>query len=121
MSIQSGNIKNIAYLPLSEIKRPIPPTFDYEKIEAMSATLQGTPTISATCPNLEDIRPGELPPIDVLGVRHNGKTLYFAFGGCHRFQAYEKNPQLQVRCKVLPCTKDQLRLYLGSSVDKFFD
>ncbi|ANZ77624.1 BA75_05027T0 [Komagataella pastoris] len=128
MSLQTNNLSKIQYLPLSSIKRPITPVLDYAKIDAMESTLRGVPTASSTCPNVSEITAGELPPIDVLCVRHEGKTHYFAFGGCHRFQAYdrmqqkegdetnEKSPVL-VRCKVLPATVKQLKLYLGASVE----
>ena len=44
---------------------------------------------SATC-NIEDMDVGELPPVDVFKVREEGKSYYFAFGGCRRFQAYDR-------------------------------
>lgn len=120
MSIQSGSIGKVEYLPLDSIKRPIAPVLDYSKIDAMVSTLKGEPMASATC-SLEEARNanGELPPIDVMAVRENGQTYYFAFGGCHRFQAYERAGG-KVRCKVLPATKNQLKLYLGASLDSFF-
>lgn len=89
----------------------------------MVSTLNGIPAASATC-SLEQATDlnGELPPIDVLKVRENGKTYYFAFGGCHRFQAYEKlGGEKLVKCKVLPATKQQIKLYTGASVDTLFD
>jgi len=123
MSIQSGSIGKITYLPLSQIKRPIPPVLDYDKIDSMVSTLDGKPMASKTC-TLEEARDlnGELPPIDVLAIRENDETFYFAFGGCHRFQAYErKGNETMVKCKILPATKNQLRLYLGGSVDRIFN
>ncbi|GMG20076.1 unnamed protein product [Ambrosiozyma monospora] len=120
MSLQSGMIGKIDYLPLEQILRPIPPVLDHTKIDTMVSTLNGVPMASSTC-KIEDITPGELPPVDILVASHQGKKLYFAFGGCHRFQAYEKTPGKLVKCKLLPCTKQQLKLYLGASVDRFFE
>jgi sulfiredoxin len=120
MSLQTRNFGKIDYIPLSDIVRPIMPVLDNEKIGTMVSTLKGKPTASKTC-QLEDITSGELPPIDVLCVSQNGVKKYFAFGGCHRFQAYEKADVPLVKCKVLPCTKSQLKIYLGSSVDSFLD
>lgn len=120
MSLQTRNFGKIDYLPLSSINRPIMPVLDNEKIGTMVHTLNGKPTASKTC-KLEDIKSGELPPIDVLCVSQQGVKKYFAFGGCHRFQAYEKAGVPMVKCKVLPCTKGQLKIYLGSSVDSYFD
>lgn len=124
MSMQTTNIK-VSEVPLNQIRRPIPPVLDYQKIDAMVSTLNGNPMASATC-QIEDMTPGELPPIDVFRVREQGKDYFFAFGGCHRFQAYDKlaalgkDPVL-VKCKLLPATRKTLKLYLGGSVDEMFD
>ncbi|VEU21716.1 DEKNAAC102547 [Brettanomyces naardenensis] len=118
MSMQTTGRK-IELLPIDQIMRPIPPVLDYCKIDAMVSTLEGVPKASATC-KLEDITAGELPPVDVLCVSDKGKKYYFAFGGCHRFQAYERNGTQQVRCRIVPCTRSMLRIYLGASVDNFF-
>ena len=119
MSIQTRN-HPIDYLPLNNIIRPIPPTLDYCKIDAMVSTLNGVPQASKTA-KLEDITPGELPPIDVLKVKDKGKMKYFAFGGCHSFQAYEKNKAEQVKCRIISCPKSTLRMYLGGSIFNYFD
>ncbi|CAN3365086.1 sulfiredoxin [Diutina catenulata] len=119
MSFYTSNLR-IEEVPLDEIRRPIPPVLDHDKINAMASTLKGTPMASATC-GLEDITAGELPPVDVFKVRHKGESYYFAFGGCHRLQAYDRvGPNTLVRCKILPATPKSLRLYLGSSVDSIF-
>lgn len=123
MSLQSSRLKEDA-VPLSQIRRPIPPVLDHAKIEAMTSTLKGMPAESATC-KLENITAGELPPIDVFLVREQGKSYYFAFGGCHRFQAYERiakdSPDPLVKVRILPATRKTLKVYLGSSVDEMFD
>lgn len=123
MSLQSSNLKE-QYVPLSQIKRPIPPVLDYQKIDAMVSTLKGTPMASATCA-IGDIEPGVLPPTDVFLVVEKGKRYYFAFGGCHRFQAYDRlaseGEDPMVRSRILPATRKTLQVYLGSSVDKMFD
>ena len=124
MSLQSSQLK-IEYVALDSIRRPIPPVLDYNKIDAMVSTLNGTPMASATC-GLDEITSGELPPIDVFSVREAGKSYYFAFGGCHRFQAYDRlnkegKKETLVKCKILPATRKTLRVYLGSSVDEMFD
>lgn len=119
MSIQTRG-KEIVWIPLKAIKRPIPPVLDHCKIDSMVSTLNGVPKASKTC-KVEDITPGLLPPIDVLCVRDKGVDKYFSFGGCHRFQAYEKNGSKQVRCRVITCPKSTLRVYLGASINNFFD
>lgn len=122
MSIQSRNLK-VSEIPLSQISRPIAPVLDTQKINAMVSTMQGTPTASSTC-TLEEAtaRKGELPPVDVLRISDSEGVRYFAFGGCHRLQAYDSQAQTSgedpmVRCKVIPTTKQQLSLYLGSSAE----
>lgn len=122
MSLQSSRLKE-DNVPLSQIRRPIPPVLDYQKIDAMVSTLGGTPMESATC-KIENITAGELPPIDVFLVREQGKSYYFAFGGCHRFQAYDrlstKDNDPLVKVRLLPATRNTLKVYLGSSVDEMF-
>lgn len=123
MSLQSSNLK-IDYVPLNQIRRPIPPVLDYQKIDAMVSTLNGKPMASATC-SIGEIEAGELPPVDVFKIIEEGKPYYFAFGGCHRFQAYDRissegNKETLVKCKILPATRKTLKLYLGASVDEIF-
>lgn len=126
MSVQTGNLNRIAEIALSQIRRPIAPVLDHTKIDAMVSTLEGRPMASATCTleQAEEIK-GQLPPVDVLCVREKGQTYYFAFGGCHRFQAYERKAALEqrdvpVRCKLIPATRHQLKLYVGASIDEMF-
>lgn len=120
MSFQTTNLK-IQNIPLNQIRRPIPPVLDNDKINSMVSTLNGVPQSSATC-QIEDIIPGELPPVDVFQVREKGKNYFFAFGGCHRFQAYDtKGGETLVRCKILPATRSSLKVYLGGSVDAMFE
>ncbi|CUM62688.1 uncharacterized protein PRCAT00000244001 [Priceomyces carsonii] len=124
MSLQSSQLK-VEYVPLSQIRRPIPPVLDYQKIDAMVSTLKGQPQASATCA-LGEIESGELPPIDVFKVKESGKVYYFAFGGCHRFQAYDKlrsesDKDIMVKSRILPATRKTLKIYLGASVDEMFE
>ncbi|QLQ80103.1 hypothetical protein HG537_0D01030 [Torulaspora globosa] len=107
MSLQTQNLQKISEIPLSQIKRPIAPVLDESKIDAMETTLQSHAT---------------LPPLDILQMKNsNGNVVNFAFGGCHRLQAYDRLARTSgndplVRCKVLPVTRQQLALYLGSSL-----
>ncbi|KAK9366823.1 ParB/Sulfiredoxin [Lipomyces kononenkoae] len=112
MSIQTSNMNRISFLPLSSIRRPIVPVLDEDKISRMIETLAQTADADA-----ED---DGLPPIDVLRVRKNGKDWYFGFGGCHRFQAYERTGRKTVKCKVVPVTESMLKMYVGGSVEEMF-
>ncbi|KAK9462606.1 ParB/Sulfiredoxin [Lipomyces oligophaga] len=111
MSIQTKNLNNITFLPLDSIRRPIMPVLDEEKISRMIETLKTT--------DPDSIDDG-LPPIDILRVRKNGKDWYFGFGGCHRFQAYERTGRKIAKCKVVPVTESMLKMYVGGSVDEMF-
>ncbi|KAI5951470.1 hypothetical protein KGF54_004544 [Candida jiufengensis] len=124
MSIQTQGLKD-EYIPLNQIRRPIPPVLDHQKIDSMVSTLKGTPMASKTA-TLEEITAGELPPVDVFKVREQGHNYYFIMNSCHRLQAYdriakeENKPDLLIKCKVLPSTRKTLKLYLGGSVDEMF-
>ncbi|KAJ1536373.1 sulfiredoxin [Saccharomyces cerevisiae] len=48
MSLQSNSVKPTE-IPLSEIRRPLAPVLDPQKIDAMVATMKGIPTASKTC------------------------------------------------------------------------
>ncbi|QLL34186.1 hypothetical protein HG536_0G00430 [Torulaspora globosa] len=107
MSLQTQNLHKVSEIPLSQIKRPIAPVLDEPKIDSMETTLKTN---------------AELPPVDVLQMKNSkGSVVNFAFGGCHRLQAYDRlaratNGDPLVRCKILPATRQQLELYLGSSL-----
>ncbi|KAK9458033.1 ParB/Sulfiredoxin [Dipodascopsis uninucleata] len=111
-SIQTGNLNRIEFLPLSVIRRPIVPVLDEEKISKMIETLK-----SMSDPDAID---DGLPPIDVLRIKKNGKEWYFGFGGCHRFQAYERTGKKMVKCKIVPITESMLKMYVGGSLDNMF-
>lgn len=120
MSFQSSTLKT-ELVPLKFIRRPIPPVLDLQKIDAMTATLDGNPTALATC-TVENITAGELPPVDVFKVRDKGREYFFAVGGCHRLQAYDqRGSDTLVRCRILPATRLTLKVYLGASVDSMFE
>src|ERR1700753_3460188 len=94
-SIQSSLIPT-TQLPLASLLRPIPPVIDPAKVDSMVETLSGKQCTNMPSPAPEVIEPGKLPPVDVLHYRSSAKDgstakdFYFAFGGCHRLQAYEK-------------------------------
>lgn len=116
-SLQSRNISTSQVIPLGAILRPIPPVLEQLKIDNMVQTLQGKVSAADVVP-CEKYTLGHLPPIDVLHYRSPGeRDFYFAFGGCHRLQAYERAQVEGVECKVLKVTKQMLKVYLGGSVD----
>lgn len=118
-------------IPLAQIARPIQPVLDQQKIAAMVSTMRGVACGSSTMsqPDVEQRLAAveasrRLPPVDVMAVRDpdTGTTQYYAFGGCHRLQAYdqlsrESAEPVMVNCRLLPMTKKQLRLYMGAAVE----
>lgn len=131
MSMQTSLCKE-KNIPLSQIIRPIQPVLDHAKIDAMISTFKGTPKASRTMTEPQAAErvatlPADqrLPPVDVAAVRYpeTGETRYFAFGGCHRLQAYDKlasesqENDIAVRCRLMPMTPKQLKLYVGGSGD----
>lgn len=117
-------------IPLSQIVRPIQPVLDHDKIAAMISTFKGVPKESRTMTEEQAAErvaslPADqrLPPVDVAAVRYpeTGETRYFAFGGCHRLQAYDQlasesaEKDVAVRCRMMPMTPRQLKMYIGGS------
>ena len=123
-SIQTAHIKEIHYIPLNLIRRPIQPVLDEDKIQSMISTIhdqqQQQPTTTTSTSSTNSESSVLLPPIDVLTVKHNSQTYYFGFGGCHRFQAYERAGLEKVPCKLVPCSKQSLSLYLGAGAERLF-
>lgn len=116
-SVQSRGVK-VQELPLASILRPIPPVLDHAKIDSMVQTLKHEEPTYIPTPAPESMQLGELPPVDILQYKApDGKVYNFGFGGCHRFQAYEKAGVEMVSCKVLKVTRKMLSVYLGGSVD----
>ncbi|KAF9637610.1 ParB-like nuclease [Lasiodiplodia theobromae] len=118
-SIQSRHLP-ITQLPLSSILRPIPPVIDAPKVDSMVQTLRGEACDYIPSPAPERIEAGKLPPVDVLHYHSKAqdKDYYFAFGGCHRMQAYDKAGVDVVDVRCLKVTKQMLKVYLGGSVDR---
>ncbi|KAF2140458.1 uncharacterized protein K452DRAFT_288541 [Aplosporella prunicola CBS 121167] len=118
-SIQSRNLP-VTQIPLKDILRPIPPVIDSPKVDSMVQTLRGEACSYVPTPAPENIEPGKLPPVDVLHYHSasQNKNYYFAFGGCHRMQAYEKAGNEVVDARVMKVTKPMLKVYLGGSVDR---
>ncbi|KAG0748450.1 hypothetical protein G6F57_006423 [Rhizopus arrhizus] len=102
-SIHGNAVKEVFDVPMSVINRPIPSQLDREKVEKMKVVL-GTP-------GKED----ELTPIDVHHVVYKGQDYYFAFGGCHRWEASKEMGKETIRAKLIDTPASVINTYLGSS------
>jgi sulfiredoxin len=59
-----------------------------------------------------------VPPIDVLWVQKesaSGQTrnYYFAFGGCHRYEAYKRLHKTHIPCKLIKVDEQVLATHTG--------
>ncbi|EEB08954.1 sulfiredoxin [Schizosaccharomyces japonicus yFS275] len=121
MTIHTSDNNRIVELDMSELIRPIPPVLDMEKVNSMVETLGGKVPPASCSMDLKDVPENELPPVDVLTFKKGGKPYYFAFGGCHRLRAHDMAKKQKIKCKLVNCSPNTLRLYLGASASKFLD
>lgn len=105
MSIHTRSIKEIHEMPFSVITRGLPLELDQSKVESLVSTLQNPETKHL------------VPPIDVMWVQgeNPNNNYYFAFGGCHRYEAHRRLGLPTIRAKIVRGTHADVRTYLGSA------
>ncbi|KAL8279895.1 hypothetical protein RQP46_007745 [Phenoliferia psychrophenolica] len=88
-------------VPMSIINRPLPSQLDEAKVARF----------------MEDIKAGDdFTPIEVLRcVAPDGQKYYFAFGGCHRFEAVKRLKHEHIKGIIIDVPPSSIRLYLGAS------
>eukprot|EP01027_Heterolobosea_sp_BB2_P012362 GEZU01017922.1.p1 GENE.GEZU01017922.1~~GEZU01017922.1.p1 ORF type:complete len:127 (+),score=38.27 GEZU01017922.1:57-437(+) len=105
-SIHSNNITDVYDVPMSVIKRPIPSILDEEKVQSLMQSIQ----------NEEDVT-----PIDIMWIKgEEGGNYYYAFGGCHRWEAHKRLGRTTIKGKLIETTPQTLQTYLGASAPKHF-
>ncbi|KAI5476807.1 hypothetical protein MNV49_007264 [Pseudohyphozyma bogoriensis] len=88
-------------VPLAVINRPLPSELDEEKVERF----------------MGDIKAGDtFTPIEVLKCETgDGNKYYFAFGGCHRFEAHKRLGSKTLPGTIINVPPSTIRGYLGGS------
>ncbi|GAA5894525.1 hypothetical protein JCM8208_006264 [Rhodotorula glutinis] len=87
-------------VPMSVINRPLPSELDQAKVERF----------------MEGIKAGDdFTPIEVLKcVAPDGQKYYFAFGGCHRYEAHKRLQSETIPGRIISVPPSAIRLYLGA-------
>ncbi|KAL6059393.1 Sulfiredoxin [Balamuthia mandrillaris] len=92
-------------MPMAVITRGLESVLDEQKVQSLMRTLQD----AAQAENV--------PPIDVLwiqGSKNPQNNYYFAFGGCHRYEAHRRLKKDTIPAKLMKGTRSDLMVYLGS-------
>ncbi|GAA5952196.1 hypothetical protein JCM8115_003530 [Rhodotorula mucilaginosa] len=96
----TGDLPTV-HVPMKVINRPIPSVLDEEKVLRF----------------MDDIKKGDdFTPIEVLKcTAPDGQRYYFAFGGCHRFEAHKRLQSETIPSRIIEVPPSALRMYLGAS------
>jgi sulfiredoxin len=101
-SVHSQHIEEVYEMPLEYICRPLETSCDEKKVLSLMETLQD--------PN----RTITVPPVDVLWIQGSeGGNYYYAFGGCHRFEAHRRLQRKTILVKLIRAPPTILKDYLG--------
>eukprot|EP00981_Chlorochromonas_danica_P004661 scaffold926_cov166-Ochromonas_danica.AAC.2 len=63
--------------------------------------------------------PDKVPPVTVMWIKgKEGGNYYYAFGGCHRYEAYKKLGKPTIPAILQKSTLEQLKAIMGGSAPK---
>ncbi|BGP39128.1 hypothetical protein JCM10450v2_003082 [Rhodotorula kratochvilovae] len=87
-------------VPMRVINRPLPSELDEDKVVRF----------------MEGIQKGDdFTPIEVLKcVAPDGQKYYFAFGGCHRYEAHKRLQSETIPARIISIPPSAIRMYLGA-------
>jgi sulfiredoxin len=93
-------------IPISVIQRPLVPIVDEGKVTSLCSALRedggGTEK--------------DIPPVTVLWVEGTeGGNYYYAFGGCHRYEAYKRSGRDTIPAIIQKVPIESLKTILGAS------
>lgn len=89
-------------VPIRVIQRPLVPSVNETKVASLCETIESNPE--------------KVPPVTVLWIKGSeGGNYYYAFGGCHRYEAYKRLGKESIPAIVQVSTLDNLKTILGSS------
>lgn len=92
-------------IPLGVIKRPLVPSVNEAKVESLCDTIES--------------EPAKVPPVTVLWIKGSeGGNYYYAFGGCHRYEAYKRLGKETIPAIIQKSTLENLKTVLGASAPK---
>ncbi|KAI9140537.1 ParB/Sulfiredoxin [Paraphysoderma sedebokerense] len=95
-------------IPMNVVSRPIQSVLDEAKVMEF----------------MESIKAGDqFTPIEVLHLQRPNRSnpsepynYYFAFGGCHRWEAHKRLNCRNIRARIIPVTEDTIRAPVGDSL-----
>jgi sulfiredoxin len=94
-----GDVHNI---PIRVIQRPLVPSVNETKVQSLCETIE--------------TEPDKVPPVTVLWIQGSeGGNYYFAFGGCHRYEAYKRLQKETIPAILQKSTLANLKTILGAS------
>ncbi|GAA5994177.1 sulfiredoxin [Rhodotorula paludigena] len=87
-------------VPMKVINRPLPSELEESKVQRFMADIQ---------------KGDDFTPIEVLRcIAPDGQNYYFAFGGCHRYEAHKRLQSETIPGRIINVPPSAIRMYLGA-------